>query len=72
MKSSLIDYRKHLRNWNKGDPCNSSWTGVLCFGSVGTDGYLHIRELYAFSFQNFSLAVQLLIPQELSGLTHLM
>ncbi|KAK9920195.1 hypothetical protein M0R45_028754 [Rubus argutus] len=49
VKSSLIDSRDHLRNWNKGDPCNSNWTGVLCIGSAGTDGYLHIQELQLLS-----------------------
>ncbi|KAJ4704197.1 Protein kinase-like protein [Melia azedarach] len=45
VKSNLVDSVKHLRNWNKGDPCMSNWTGVLCFDTVGTDGYLHVREL---------------------------
>lgn len=46
LKSSLTDHMKQLSNWNKGDPCRSNWTGVLCFDAVGADGYLHIRELY--------------------------
>lgn len=45
IKSSLLDPSKHLKNWNKGDPCVSNWTGVLCFPSVMTNGYLHVREL---------------------------
>lgn len=45
MKSSLVDPMKHLANWEKGDPCTSNWTGVLCFGTVGTDGYLHVYEI---------------------------
>ncbi|KAK9290115.1 hypothetical protein L1049_008279 [Liquidambar formosana] len=36
---------KHLKNWNKGDPCTSNWTGVICFDKVGNDGYLHVQEL---------------------------
>ncbi|PRQ42650.1 putative transferase [Rosa chinensis] len=49
VKGSLIDSRKHLRNWDKGDPCNANWTGVLCSGDVGTDGYLHVQELQLLS-----------------------
>ncbi|KAM5560747.1 putative LRR receptor-like serine/threonine-protein kinase [Rosa sericea] len=49
VKGSLIDSGKHLRNWDKGDPCKANWTGVLCFGDVGTDGYLHVRELQLLS-----------------------
>ncbi|KAK9265342.1 hypothetical protein L1049_001667 [Liquidambar formosana] len=45
VKSSLNDPMKHLRNWNKGDPCKSNWTGVKCFDRIGNDGYLHVREL---------------------------
>ncbi|KAG5550794.1 hypothetical protein RHGRI_015678 [Rhododendron griersonianum] len=45
IKSNLFDPLKHLKNWNKGDPCVSNWTGVLCFDAARTDGYLHVREL---------------------------
>ncbi|THG16891.1 hypothetical protein TEA_025614 [Camellia sinensis var. sinensis] len=45
IKSNLVDPIKHLKNWNKGDPCTSRWRGVLCFDSVMTDGYLHVQEL---------------------------
>ncbi|KAH9737061.1 protein kinase domain-containing protein [Citrus sinensis] len=45
IKNSLVDSMNHLRNWNKGDPCMSNWTGVLCFDTVETDGHLHVREL---------------------------
>ncbi|KAK9266515.1 hypothetical protein L1049_005520 [Liquidambar formosana] len=45
VKKSLIDPMKHLKNWNKGDPCTSNWTGVICFDKVGNDGYLHVQEL---------------------------
>ncbi|XP_028097809.1 probable LRR receptor-like serine/threonine-protein kinase At1g06840 isoform X4 [Camellia sinensis] len=45
IKSSLIDPMKHLKNWNRGDPCTSNWTGVLCSDTVGTDGYWHVQEL---------------------------
>ncbi|CAN0876887.1 Probable LRR receptor-like serine/threonine-protein kinase At1g06840 [Linum grandiflorum] len=42
---SLIDINRNLSNWNRGDPCTSNWTGVLCFNSTMDDGYLHVREL---------------------------
>ncbi|KAF7142849.1 hypothetical protein RHSIM_Rhsim05G0233100 [Rhododendron simsii] len=45
IKSNLVDPLKHLKNWNKGDPCVSNWTGVLCFDAVRTNGYLHVQEL---------------------------
>uniref|UniRef100_A0A2P2M570 non-specific serine/threonine protein kinase n=1 Tax=Rhizophora mucronata TaxID=61149 RepID=A0A2P2M570_RHIMU len=45
IKSSLVDINKNLSNWNRGDPCTSNWTGVLCFNQTLDDGYLHVREL---------------------------
>ncbi|OMP09235.1 hypothetical protein COLO4_05674 [Corchorus olitorius] len=45
VKKRLIDPMNHLRNWNRGDPCMSNWTGVLCWDDLGDDGYLHVREL---------------------------
>ncbi|CAK7324337.1 unnamed protein product [Dovyalis caffra] len=45
VKKKLIDPMKHLSDWNKGDPCTSYWTGIFCFDTNGTDGYLHVREL---------------------------
>ncbi|XP_042494889.1 probable LRR receptor-like serine/threonine-protein kinase At1g06840 isoform X2 [Macadamia integrifolia] len=45
IRSSLIDPMKHLDNWRKGDPCTSNWTGVLCFSTVGADGYMHVDQL---------------------------
>ncbi|KAF8402451.1 hypothetical protein HHK36_010535 [Tetracentron sinense] len=45
IKRSLNDPMKNLRNWNKGDPCTSNWTGVLCFNQSENDGYLHVQEL---------------------------
>ena len=46
VKNNLIDPMKRLSNWNKGDPCTSNWTGVFCYDETGTDGYMHVRELY--------------------------
>ncbi|CAL1411896.1 unnamed protein product [Linum trigynum] len=45
VRRSLIDINRNLSNWNRGDPCTSNWTGVLCFNSTMDDGYLHVREL---------------------------
>ncbi|KAI4324548.1 hypothetical protein MLD38_030028 [Melastoma candidum] len=45
IKRKLIDPMNYLGNWTKGDPCTSNWTGVLCFGIVSSDGYLHVQEL---------------------------
>ena len=41
----LNDPFSHLKNWGKGDPCMSNWTGILCDDKIGTDGYLHITKL---------------------------
>ncbi|XP_022158428.1 probable LRR receptor-like serine/threonine-protein kinase At1g06840 [Momordica charantia] len=45
IKKSLIDPNQNLSNWNKGDPCISNWTGVLCFNTTLDDSYLHVAEL---------------------------
>ncbi|KAH7837830.1 hypothetical protein Vadar_018522 [Vaccinium darrowii] len=45
IKQSLVDPNRNLSNWNRGDPCMSNWTGVLCFNTPAADGYLHVREL---------------------------
>ncbi|KAK7290326.1 hypothetical protein RIF29_04655 [Crotalaria pallida] len=45
IKISLIDPNGNLSNWNRGDPCTSNWTGVLCFNESSADGYLHVQEL---------------------------
>ncbi|KAK9053721.1 hypothetical protein SSX86_024795 [Deinandra increscens subsp. villosa] len=42
---SFIDWDNSLSNWNRGDPCASNWTGVLCFNMTLDDSYLHVREL---------------------------
>lgn len=66
VKSSLVDRMRHL-NWNKGrDPCASNWTGVLCFDTIGPNGYLHVRELQLL---NMNLSGSL--APELGQLSHL-
>ncbi|PQQ02333.1 putative LRR receptor-like serine/threonine-protein kinase [Prunus yedoensis var. nudiflora] len=45
IKGSLVDPNKNLSNWNRGDPCTANWTGVLCYNTSLSDGYLHVKEL---------------------------
>ncbi|XP_056175977.1 probable LRR receptor-like serine/threonine-protein kinase At1g06840 [Syzygium oleosum] len=45
IKRSLVDPNKNLTNWNRGDPCTSNWTGVLCYNRTLENGYLHVIEL---------------------------
>ncbi|KAI3678598.1 hypothetical protein L6452_37897 [Arctium lappa] len=45
IRQSFEDPDNSLRNWNRGDPCVSNWTGVLCFNTTLDDNYLHVREL---------------------------
>ncbi|KAL0370869.1 UNVERIFIED_CONTAM: putative LRR receptor-like serine/threonine-protein kinase [Sesamum angustifolium] len=45
IKGSLIDPYNNLRNWNRGDPCTSNWTGSICHNSTLSDNYFHIKEL---------------------------
>uniref|UniRef100_A0A5B7B140 non-specific serine/threonine protein kinase n=1 Tax=Davidia involucrata TaxID=16924 RepID=A0A5B7B140_DAVIN len=66
VKRSLVDPMKHLKNWNKGDPCTSNWTGVLCFDTIGTNGYLHIQEL-----QLLTMNLSGSLAPELGQLSHL-
>ncbi|XVE84304.1 hypothetical protein DITRI_Ditri17bG0002300 [Diplodiscus trichospermus] len=44
IRRKLKDPRKNLRNWRKGDPCLSNWTGVICTTNQ-VDGYFHVQEL---------------------------
>ncbi|KAK8515796.1 hypothetical protein V6N12_075817 [Hibiscus sabdariffa] len=66
IRSTLIDTNKNLSNWNRGDPCTSNWTGVLCFNTSQDDGYLHVRELQLL---NMNLSGSL--SPELGRLSHL-
>ncbi|KAJ0075648.1 hypothetical protein Patl1_35055 [Pistacia atlantica] len=45
IKKSLVDVNKNLSNWDRGDPCTSNWTGILCYNRTLEDGYLHVIEL---------------------------
>ncbi|KAK7385632.1 hypothetical protein VNO78_31380 [Psophocarpus tetragonolobus] len=46
IKGSLIDINGNLSNWNRGDPCTSNWTGIICSNTTLVDGYLHILQLH--------------------------
>ncbi|THF99918.1 hypothetical protein TEA_002446 [Camellia sinensis var. sinensis] len=46
IRSSLIDPNGNLSDWNRGDPCTSNWTGVLCYNTTMRDGYLHATTDY--------------------------
>ncbi|GJM88902.1 hypothetical protein PR202_ga05481 [Eleusine coracana subsp. coracana] len=47
IKGNLIDPMNNLKNWNRGDPCRSNWTGVFCH-EVNNDAFLHVTELQLF------------------------
>ncbi|XP_019233622.1 PREDICTED: probable LRR receptor-like serine/threonine-protein kinase At1g06840 isoform X1 [Nicotiana attenuata] len=66
VKGSLVDSLEHLKDWKKGDPCTSNWTGVFCYNTFGADGYLHVREL---RFMNKNISGSL--APELGQLSHL-
>ncbi|XP_052202496.1 probable LRR receptor-like serine/threonine-protein kinase At1g06840 [Diospyros lotus] len=66
IKKSLIDTNRNLTNWNRGDPCTSNWTGVLCFNTSMDDGYLHLREL---NLMNMKLSGSL--SPELGSFSHM-
>lgn len=61
IKRSLVDPNKNLTNWNRGDPCTSNWTGVLCYNRTLENGYLHVIELYDSFFVLLLLIVVLAI-----------
>lgn len=46
IKESLIDINGNLSSWNRGDPCTSKWTGVMCSNTTLADGFLHVQQLY--------------------------
>ncbi|XP_028752821.1 probable LRR receptor-like serine/threonine-protein kinase At1g06840 [Neltuma alba] len=45
IKESLVDPNGNLSNWDRGDPCRSNWTGVVCYNTTLDDGFLHVQEL---------------------------
>lgn len=50
IRESLTDPFQNLKNWKRGDPCTSSWTGIFCYNITPDDGFLHVRELYEILF----------------------
>ncbi|KAK4492130.1 hypothetical protein RD792_002927, partial [Penstemon davidsonii] len=45
IRKSLVDPYRTLARWNRGDPCTSNWTGVICHNRTLDDGHLHVKEL---------------------------
>ncbi|KAK9070022.1 hypothetical protein SSX86_010421 [Deinandra increscens subsp. villosa] len=45
VKGNLVDPMNHLNNWNKGDPCTSNWTGVMCVHKTNADKFWHVQEI---------------------------
>ncbi|GMP90000.1 hypothetical protein CsSME_00041334 [Camellia sinensis var. sinensis] len=66
IRSSLIDPNGNLSDWNRGDPCTSNWTGVLCYNTTMRDGYLHVREL-----QLLTMNLSGSLSPELGRLSHM-
>ncbi|PWA46796.1 leucine-rich repeat protein kinase family protein [Artemisia annua] len=67
VKGRLVDPMNRLSNWNKGDPCTSNWTGVICVHKTDVDKYWHVQELQLL---NMNLSGHL-VP-ELGHFSHLM
>ncbi|KAK9723761.1 hypothetical protein RND81_05G023700 [Saponaria officinalis] len=69
VKKRLNDPKNYLKNWSKGDPCTSNWTGVWCFDKLGSDGYYHIKELQLLNMNlSGTLAPELQQLSRLEGL----
>ncbi|XP_065617649.1 probable LRR receptor-like serine/threonine-protein kinase At1g06840 [Quercus suber] len=67
IKSRLIDPNGNLSNWDRGDPCTSKWTGIVCYNTTLDDGYLHVDQLLLLNMNlSGSLAPEL---GQLSNLT---
>ncbi|XP_022888049.1 probable LRR receptor-like serine/threonine-protein kinase At1g06840 isoform X2 [Olea europaea var. sylvestris] len=66
IRESLTDPFQNLKNWKRGDPCTSSWTGIFCYNITPDDGFLHVREL---SLLNMNLHGNL--SPELVHLSHM-
>ncbi|KAG8371596.1 hypothetical protein BUALT_Bualt13G0104400 [Buddleja alternifolia] len=46
IRRNLVDPYNNLVSWNRGDPCNSNWTGIICYNRTLDDGYLHVSEMF--------------------------
>ncbi|KAG6403537.1 hypothetical protein SASPL_135761 [Salvia splendens] len=49
IKRSLNDPFKHLLQWDRGDPCLSNWTGIICHNVTFADGHFHVSEVSVMS-----------------------
>ncbi|KAH6765757.1 Leucine-rich repeat protein kinase family protein [Perilla frutescens var. hirtella] len=45
IRRSVNDPFNNLARWNRGDPCISNWTGIVCYNTTLRDGQFHVREL---------------------------
>ncbi|XP_021773861.1 probable LRR receptor-like serine/threonine-protein kinase At1g06840 isoform X1 [Chenopodium quinoa] len=66
IRRNLVDPMKNLSNWDRGDPCSSNWTGIICYNKTLNDGYMHVQEL---ELLNMNLSGSL--SPELGNLTYL-
>ncbi|KAI3677812.1 hypothetical protein L6452_37082 [Arctium lappa] len=66
VRSSLLDPMNHLSNWNRGDPCTSNWTGVICVHKTSVDRYWHVQEI-----QLLNLNLSGSLAPELGEFSHL-
>ncbi|KAD4584552.1 hypothetical protein E3N88_22153 [Mikania micrantha] len=66
VKGNLVDSMNHLDNWNKGDPCTSNWTGVICAQKTNVDKFWHVQEIQLL---NMNLSGRL--APELGQFSHL-
>ncbi|KAL2317360.1 hypothetical protein Fmac_031236 [Flemingia macrophylla] len=66
IKSSLIDINGNLSSWDRGDPCTSNWTGVMCSNITLDNRYLHVLQL-----QLLNLNLSGTLAPEIGNLSHL-
>lgn len=66
VRNKLVDPKNHLSNWNKGDPCTSNWTGVICVHKPDIDRYWHVQEI-----QLLNLNLSGSLAPELGQFSHL-
>ncbi|KAI3805839.1 hypothetical protein L1987_21726 [Smallanthus sonchifolius] len=66
VRGGLVDPLNHLNDWNKGDPCTSNWTGVICVHKTDADKYWHVQEIQLL---NMNLSGRL--APELGQFSHL-
>ncbi|KAK1437182.1 hypothetical protein QVD17_02969 [Tagetes erecta] len=66
VKGNLLDPMNHLSSWNKGDPCTSNWTGVICVHETNVDKFWHVQDIQLL---NMNLSGRL--APELGQFSHL-